>query len=268
MAAQGIKLIRGNLDNIDALQQLVAGTAAVIHAAGAVRGSCKQDFDHINVTGTAQLVTALSGQTPPPRLLLLSSLAARESQLSWYAASKRAAETLLEERPDLDWTILRPPAVYGPGDKEMLPVFRTMTRGIAPLPGRPEARISLIHVSDLVAAIVSCLQTDACRHRTLTLCDGKAGGYDWRDMADLVGSIWGCKVRLWRVPGWLLDSVAYINLQSGRLTGRPAMLTPPKLRELRHPDWVVDNSEITKVTGWSPLTGLKEGLELLRKAEL
>jgi nucleoside-diphosphate-sugar epimerase len=199
---------------------------------------------------------------------LLSSLAAREPGLSWYAASKRAGEELLAQRPELDWLILRPPAVYGPGDKEMLPLFRAMARGIAPVAGAATARLSLIHVTDLVAAAAQCLQSGATRHRILTACDGKANGYDWREIADLVAAVWGRKVRLWQVPGWLLDSVARVNVLSARLTGRAPMLTPPKLRELRHNNWVVDNDAIGEATGWQPEIGLRQGLERLRKTEL
>jgi len=268
LAAQGVDLVTGDLDDPAALHQLVTGAAAVIHAAGAVRGSSQQEFDHINVTGTGHVLAAVTAQATPPRLLLLSSLAAREPGLSWYAASKRAGESLLDAHPDLDWLVLRPPAVYGPGDKEMLPVFQAMARGIAPVPGDPTARISLIHVRDLVTAVIACLGSETARHRTLTLCDGKANGYDWREMADLVGAVWGRRVRLWPVPRWLLDSLAWANLRSARLTGRSPMLTPPKLRELRHRDWVVDNGMITATTGWEPAIGLRQGLEQLHKAEL
>jgi len=247
---------------------MVTGSAAVIHAAGAVRGRSREAFDHINVLGTANLLTALRAEPSPPRLLLLSSLAAREPALSWYAASKRAGEELVQQQVGLDWVIVRPPAVYGPGDKEMLPVFQSMARGIALVPGKPSARTSLIHVTDLVAAIIAALTAPAASHKILTLCDGKPNGYDWGEMAAVAAATWGRKVRLWPVPAWLLDAVARLNIHTAALTGRAPMLTPPKLRELRHDDWVVNNSEITAATGWTPKTSLPEGLEQLRKAAL
>ncbi len=267
-AGYGVDLVAGDLHTPGALQRLVTGCDAVVHAAGAVRGRSQADFDRINVEGSANLLAAISDHAPSVRLLMLSSLAAREPQLSWYAASKRAGEALLAHHPGLDWVILRPPAVYGPGDREMLPVFRWMGRGIALVPGSPGARLSLIHVSDLVTAILACLQSAATRHRTLTLCDGKPGGYDWPEMAAIAQGVWGRKVRLWRVPARLLDSVARVNLVAAGLTGSAPMLTPPKLRELRHPDWVVDNAAITATTGWMPRVDLPLGLEQLRKAEL
>jgi nucleoside-diphosphate-sugar epimerase len=250
------------------LQQLVTGCAAVVHAAGAVRGSCQADFDAVNVEGCAALLAAINSHAPTSRLLLLSSLAAREPQLSWYAASKHRGEELVAQRDELDWTVLRPPAVYGPGDKEMLPVFQWMARGLAFVPGSATARISLIHVTDLVAAVIACLDSTAARHRVLTLCDGKQGGYDWHEMAALAAATWERKVRIWQLPGWLLDGVARLNILIAGLTGNAPMLSPPKLRELRHPDWVVDNRDITRTTGWQPEIDLATGMAALRKAEL
>jgi nucleoside-diphosphate-sugar epimerase len=269
LAEQGASLINGDLNDAAALRELVAGATAVIHAAGAVRGSCQADFDRVNVTGTASLLAAVNALSSQPRVLLLSSLAAREPGLSWYAASKRDAELQLAEAgSDLDWIVLRPPAVYGPGDREMLPIFQWMARGIAIVPGSPSARLSLIHVTDLVAAIIACLQTGATRHHTLTLDDGKANGYDWPELAAAAAATWGRPVRLWPIPGWILDTAARLNLSLANITGKAPMLTPAKLRELRHPDWVTDNRQITALTGWVPHTSLRQGLDQLRKAAL
>ena len=264
LAASGAQFIAGDLANPTALQQLVAGCDAVIHAAGAVRGSSQADFDRVNVAGTAALLLAINAQPHPPLMLLLSSLAAREAQLSWYAHSKRDGEKLLESQSGIDYIIVRPPAVYGPGDQEMLPIFQWMARGIALVPGAAEARTSLIHVEDLVNAIIACLRSDSTRGHTLTLCDGQPQGYNWREMADIAAQHWSRPVRLWCVPRWLLDSVAALNNWTAGLTGRAPMLTPPKLRELRHEDWVVDNAIITAATGWTPEIPLPRGLEQLK----
>lgn len=262
-----IDLVTGDLSDHIALQQLTSDCSVVIHGAGAVRGSSQHAFDRVNVDGTAAIIAAVKSLQPPPRLLLLSSLAAREPQLSWYAHSKRSGEQLLQAEQQLDWTILRPPAVYGPGDKEMLPVFQMMSRGVAPVAGDKTARISLIHVADLVEAIIACLQCQTTSHQVLTLCDGKDGGYDWHEMAALAAATWSRRVRLWQLPGWLLDTTAAINLRLARITGRAPMLTPAKLRELRHSDWVVDNRAMA-ATGWAPKIDLRLGLEEIRKSAL
>jgi 2-alkyl-3-oxoalkanoate reductase len=261
---QGVSLVEGDLANAAALQQLVTNCAAVVHGAGAVRGNSQADFDRVNVAGTAALLAAINAQQHPPLTILLSSIVAREPQLSWYSHSKWEGEQLLALYDHLDRVILRPPAVYGPGDREMLPIFQWMQRGIALVPGAPEARTSLIHVSDLVDAIIACLQGEGAKRQALALCDGKQQGYSWRELAAIAAGHWSRPVRLWCVPHWLLDAVAALNSGMAAMTGRAPMLTPPKLRELRHPDWVADNDAITAATGWTPRIGLREGLEQLK----
>jgi nucleoside-diphosphate-sugar epimerase len=265
LASQGVSLVVGDMGNATALEHLVSGCDAIVHGAGAVRGNCQADFDRVNVAGTAALLTAVNTQARPIRMVLLSSIVAREPQLSWYAHSKREGEKLLEQFPQLDWTVLRPPAVYGPGDTEMLPIFEWMRRGIALVPGTPDARTSLIHVSDLVSAIIACLQSASAGHKTLTLSDGTPGGYSWREIAGIARDHWSREVRLWRIPPLLLNCVAALNSGIAKVTGSLPMLTPPKLRELRHENWVADNEEITATTGWSPSLTLRKGLNRLQK---
>jgi nucleoside-diphosphate-sugar epimerase len=241
----------------------------VIHLAGAVRGNSQQSFDQTNVRGTQLLLEVLGARNDLPALILISSLAAREPGLSWYARSKYQAEQCLRHGPaDLDWAIIRPPAVYGPGDKEMLPVFLWMARGIAPVPGDPDARVSLIHVEDLAGAIVACLGLPRLQRRTFTLDDGTPGGYDWNEMASIAGVVWQRKVRLFRLPRPLLDAMARANLALSRVLDYAPMLTPAKLRELRHRNWVADNDDITAATGWRPRVRLANGLEELKDSRL
>lgn len=255
----GVETVLGHLHDRQALAQLVAGSQAIVHCAGAVRGSSLEQFRRINSEGTQNLLVARAGHAPSAQFLLISSLAAREPHLSWYARSKREAEELVADSAG-HWCVLRPPAVYGPGDVEMKTVFDLMKRGIALVPGEPTARHSLIHVDDLVTAIGECLKVEATRSKVLTACDGKTDGYDWLELAAIAAEIYRRPVRLLRPPGVLLDAVATVNLSLARLTGRAPMLTPGKLRELRFDNWVVDNSEITACTGWTPKIGLREGL--------
>lgn len=267
LAASGIELFVGDLGREDRLSALLHDADAVIHLAGAVRGNSPESFDLTNVDGTQRLVDAATRSPHPPKLVHISSLAAREPQLSWYARSKRAAEQRLQATAEsLDWAIIRPPAVYGPGDREMLAVFRSMARGILPIPGDPAARVSLIHVDDLVEAIIACLRLPRLGRRTFTLDDGMPEGYGWLDMAATVEDVWGRKVRAFRVPTLLLDALAHANLGLSRMLGYAPMLTPSKLHELRHPDWVVTDQALTEATGWRPQVTLRSGLEQLKRS--
>jgi nucleoside-diphosphate-sugar epimerase len=268
LAALGVTLVEGDLGNTAALSALVAGADGVIHGAGAVRGNCQADFDKVNVAGTAALVAVLKALPNSPRLVHLSSIVAREPQLSWYSHSKHEGENIVAAQEELDWVIVRPPAVYGPGDKEMLPLFEMMQRGIALIPGSPDARTSLIHVADLVEAILACLQSEQASQQAFFLGDGTPNGYSWREIGAIGEQLWSTRVRLWQIPRWLLDFVAAVISGISSFSGAAAMLTPPKLRELRHNDWVAENNEITSATGWEPQIRLAQGLELLKKAAL
>jgi nucleoside-diphosphate-sugar epimerase len=267
LPANSVDWVQGDLFDNNALGQLLRGADAVIHCAGAVRGNSQQQFERTNVEGTRHLLDAAKKQATRPRVLMLSSLVAREPELSWYSRSKAESEKILQDT-GLDWTILRPPAVYGPGDEEMRAIFDWMARGIAVVPGTATARASLIHISDLVEAIIGCLQTSNTLGMTLTASDGKAEGYDWHEMAAIAECVWQRRVRVLPVPRRLLNIVATSNLQLARLFGRSAMLTPPKLRELRHPDWVVDNREISAAINWQPQISLEQGLLALRDSAL
>ena len=264
----GCEIVHGHLEHATALTALVEGVDAIVHCAGIVRGGRYADFHRGNVTGSLNLFEANDATAHPARVVLFSSLAAREPGLSWYARSKSGAEqALLTTAPGgvpFDWTILRPPAVYGPGDREMLPVLRLMARrGIALLPGRPESRVSLLHIDDLVAATLAVLDSDRANGQTLALHDGQPGGYSWREIADIAAQTWGRPVSPRPVPRPLLNTVARSNLHLSRLARRAPMLTPSKLRELRHPDWVCDNNAIQRACAWQPEIPLAAGLKSL-----
>ncbi|HHH35458.1 MAG TPA: NAD(P)-dependent oxidoreductase [Gammaproteobacteria bacterium] len=262
-SSTGLQWIRGCLEDVPSLVHLLEGVEAVVHCAGAVRGAGPSDFDPVNVQGVANLVEAALSRPVPPRLLALSSLAAREPRLSAYAASKRRGETVLETAgARLSWTALRPPAVYGPGDRELLPLFRLMARGIAPLLGPREARFSLLYVDDLADALLCWLRLDACPRGIFELHDGRRGGYSWDEVADIAARVRGAPVRRLPVPGWLLWCLGGLGLAWGRLSGRPPMLTPGKVRELRHGDWVCDDGPWRAQTGWAPATDFSRGLRL------
>jgi len=259
----GTELVAGDLEQTSGLRRLVQGADAVVHCAGAVRGVTPAQFERVNVDGVIRIAEATRQQSYPPRLLCLSSLAAREPQLSPYAASKRKGEQALAEAGGgIFWAALRPPAVYGPGDKELLPLFRLMARGLAPLPGSIEARFSVIYVDDLANAVLRWLDAPPKTGGIFELHDGRIGGYSWDDVIGIVQQLTGRSVRRLKIPLPLLQLPAVINWIAGQLLPYAPMLTPGKLRELRHPDWVCDNQSIQQAIDWQPRIDLKEGLRL------
>jgi nucleoside-diphosphate-sugar epimerase len=253
------EIVRGSLSDAGALSALMAGATAVVHCAGSVRGVTREQFDRVNVAGTAACAAA-ARRAGIERFLSMSSLAAREPQLSAYAASKRAGEdAVLDCAGDMPVTIVRPPAVYGPGDREMLPLFRLMARGYAPVFGSPDARFSLIFVDDIARAIEAWLRSDRPVEGRFEIDDGKIDGYDWTEVCDAVASITGKLVRQVRVPRALLSFPAGINSFLGFHTDYAPMLSLGKVRELRHPDWVCREGR-SFVDGWAPSIQLPQGL--------
>lgn len=255
-------VVQGNLHDQQALQSLVAGVDVVIHCAGVVRGANQEDFDRVNVEGLGNLLDAMRSAGHPPRLFYLSSLAAREPELSCYAGSKYRSEQLLAERAnEISWLALRPPAVYGPGDRELLPLFKLMSRGLVPVLGDRNARFSMIYVDDIAQLVLAWIQQDISTSGIYTLDDGKVDGYSWDDVGDTVAQLCQRRVYSLKVPDAMLDIAAWVNRGLARLWRYAPMLTPEKLRELRHPDWVCDNQDLKAVIDWQPRYELAEGLK-------
>ena len=256
-----VQWIEGALEDFDSLRRLVRGADAVIHCAGAVRGATQAHFDRSNVDGVARLVRAAVEQQPLPRFLLMSSLAARQPDISPYAFSKRQGEAVLAEQAgQMPWVVLRPPSVYGPGEKEMMPLLRWMTRGIAIIMGSGEGRFSLLYADDLAEAIQKLLFTHNLSRMVFEPHDGRPGGYAWKDVVDAVGRLNGRHVHCLRLPVGGLKMVAKLNLFLARLLGYEPLFTPGKLSLLMHPNWVSDDNALTQETGWTPRVSLEEGL--------
>jgi nucleoside-diphosphate-sugar epimerase len=254
--------IEGDLNDRQSLGQLVNGVDAVIHCAGAVRGATREHFNSVNADGLAHLVQKTVEQRPTPKFLLISSLAARQPDLSHYAASKRQGERVLTDQSNrLSWTIYRPCAVYGPGEREMLPVFKLMAKGIAPVLGAGTGRISLIYVRDVAEAVVKWLDHDGCQSGTYELHDGHPNGYSWHEIIDTFRHLRSKAIVRLSVPMVLVKLVSRINLLAARITGYAPMLTPGKIQELSHPDWVCDNTALSSAIGWTPQILLPEGLK-------
>lgn len=253
-----VEVVLGSLDDPAALRRLVAGADAVIHAAGIVKAARKGAFFTANATGTQAVAEAVTEAAPGARLVLVSSMAAREPALSPYAASKAAAEDILRSHGAGDWMIVRPCAIYGPWDTEMLDLFRAAARGIFPVPARSKARVCLVHVADVAAAIVAVASRGESG-ATYDVTDATTDGYSWAAIATAAGRAVGRRPRLIPVPpgivramGWCFGAMAYV-------TGRPVMFTGGKAREALHPDWSSDRRRQPPPEVWQPVIDLDEG---------
>ena len=232
---------------------LCEGTDAVIHIAGTINGRDRAEYEAGNVAGTAGIVAAAHA-AGVRRFVHVSSLAAREPGLSDYGASKAAAEAIVRSA-GLDAAIVRPPGVYGPGDRETLTFFRLVARGWAILPGT--GRFSLIEVGDLAAALLAVAASPVTG---LAEVDDGGGGYTHADLASTIGRAVGRSPRLIRPPLRLLRGLATLDTAAARLRGTAPVLSPGRVATFAHPDWVAVADRALPAAVWTPTVPLDVGL--------
>lgn len=247
--AAGIKFaepVIGSLADDGALDRLVKGADALVHLAGAITARDRDGFLKTNRDGTRKLVDAavLAGVK---RIVHVSSLAAREPHLSDYAFSKNAGEAIMAEQAGhLPLAILRPPAIYGPGDRATLPLFTQLTRRFALIPGTREQKFSLLYAGDFARLIAGLV--DSGWSGIAEIDDGKSDGYQWSDLVSTATSIHGRPVKPVFLPQRFL-SVLSTAVRSANIPPRG------KIRELYHPDWVCRGPQ----PDLTDRTGLAEG---------
>ena len=246
--------VRGALSDHAALEAMCDGADAVLHIAGATNALNRAGFEAGNVDAVLNMIAAAKA-CGVKRFVHVSSLAARRPQLSIYGETKLAGERLVATSM-LDWTAVRPPAVYGPGDGEMLELFKMARRGLVFLP--PRGRFSAIHVDDLARLLVALIPAgEQCIGDIYEADDGVDGGWSHRSFARAIGKAVGRSIESFSVPAPLLLAGGYI----ARLVRRSgAKLTPDRARYFAHPDWTVDTGKRPPRALWTPQIDTREGL--------
>ncbi|SEH19450.1 Nucleoside-diphosphate-sugar epimerase [Sphingopyxis sp. YR583] len=251
---EGVTWIAGALDQTDSLAEMAAGADVVMHIAGVVNVPTRAAFETGNATATANVVDAARG-AGVTRFVHVSSLAAREPGISNYGWSKERAEAVVMAS-GLDWTIVRPPAVFGPGDTEMLDLFRMARRGIALV---PNGRMSAIFVDELARLLVTlAADRDASIGQIYEPDDGKPTGWSHRSFARAVARAVG-RQRLSTVatPALLLRAGGRLDKLIRRSR---AKLTPDRARYIAHPDWVATEGAGPPADLWRPERDTDEAL--------
>lgn len=252
------QVVAGSLGDEAALARLVDGADAVIHVAGLIKAARREDFFDINRDAAQTLARTAKRLAPHAHFVHLSSLAAREPSLSDYAASKRAGEESVLNVLGPRATVLRPPAVYGPGDRETLRFFQLASKRWVPLLGTPDSVVAMIHVQDLTRLILA-LTAAQPRGEVLTAADGRPAGYRWDELLGAAARAVGNPApRFVIAPQSLLGGVALLG-DMARALGSASMLSSQKLRELRHPDWGVAPAELAQPAGWAAQFDLDRG---------
>jgi uncharacterized protein YbjT (DUF2867 family) len=256
---EGVEWVAGDLADEGALAELAQGAGALIHIAGLTNTPDPANFEAANVTGTANVIAAAK-EARVKRLVFVSSLAAREPRLSRYGASKAQAEELVKAS-GLDWTIVRPPAVYGPRDVDMFDLFRSARLGIVPLP--PGGATSIIHVDDLARLLLALAGSSSSEavgpasRKIFEPDDGREGGWSHKELAHTIGQSVGRKIIAPHLPRSVLRGAASIDRV---LRGDKAKLTADRVGYMCHPNWVVRSDRQVPETVWSPQIAGEAGL--------
>ncbi len=275
----GAEIVPGDLGDRASLDAAVDGCDAVVHVAGAVKALRERDFLRVNGEGTGRVAQACAAATPRPALVYVSSLAAAgpapggrarteedpPAPVSRYGESKLAGERAVRGlAPGLEASIVRPPVVYGPRDKELMPALLSMARqGVALRLGPAERRLSTLHVADLCEGILAVLDRGrrlgpAGPEGLYFLDDG--GAHGWDEIALAACEAWGSRARLLTLPAAAAVPVALWSAAASALTGRPSILSLDKVREMRHPSWTCSSERARREVGYAPRLTLAEGM--------
>lgn len=266
----GVAVVEGDLHDAAALARAVEGQDVILHVAGLVAARSEAEFLRANRDGTANLLAAAE-RAGIPRFVLVSSMAAAgpaprgrplaggepPRPVTAYGRSKLAAEQVVTAGR-LPWTIVRPPAVYGPRDREILKVFRLARLGVAPVFGDGRQELTAVHGADLAGALVAAATAPAAAGKVYYACHPEvftSGGF-----VQAIAAAMGRRVRLIGLPGGLARGLLTLTELGARVTGRPTILTRDKANEFFQDAWTGDPRPLSSDTGWRARFDLAHGL--------
>jgi len=271
-----VELVDGAIDDPVSLARAVAGVTAVVHSAGLVKARNLEEFMRVNARGTENLLEAcLPFASTLKRFVQVSSITvggpsdaqgnpvsvdAMPRPVTDYGRSKLAAErSVLAKKEQLKITIIRPPAIYGPRDREILAFFKSIKMGILPLLGSPLSKLSMTYGPDCARACIRAIDADVPSGSIFAVDDGAV-----HTMGELISeaeSALGKRAFL-RIPlpRRVVEGAALMSESYGKLTNRAMMLTRDKCNEL-FDQWVCDGSKAQTELGLAPSVTFSQGVK-------
>lgn len=271
LAERGVRLVTGDLGDRAALETAARDQDVVYHSAGLVAARDEAGFFAVNRDGVASLLAA-AVRVSRARFVLISSLAAAgpsprggrrrgdepPEPLTAYGRSKLGGEAVVRAG-SLPWTIVRPPAVYGPHDAEFLRVFKAVRWRIIPVFGDGGQELSLVYAPDLAEALAALGRSPGAEGGVFYPCHPEV--ITSAGLAREIGRVMGRPVRLFGLPRWVAASALGLASTAARLTGGTTLLTPDKANEFFAPAWTADPAPLESATGWRARHTLASGAE-------
>jgi nucleoside-diphosphate-sugar epimerase len=270
LSTQGIRIVSGDLHDHASLEQAATDQDVVYHVAGVVAARSEAEFLAANRDGTVNLVAAAE-RRGRPRFVLVSSLAAGgpskhgaplngsepPKPVTAYGRSKLASEGAVKAS-GLPWSIVRPPIVYGPRDREVLKLFRIARLGFVPVFGDGSQELSAVHAVDLASALMAVGNSPAAIGRTYNACHPEV--FTSAELGRAIGVAMGRQVGTLRIPAVLGRAVLASTETLARLTGQTTILTTDKANEFFQPGWTGDPTPLIRECGWRARYDLRSGL--------
>lgn len=267
-----LRFVYGDLDSPEALTSLVKDQDTVIHLAGLTKAPRPDDFVRVNVGGTERLIEAIRRTCPDlARLVYFSSAETMgpspggapltediaPKPFSAYARSKVMAEKCLEVvRDSVAVTVVRPPAVYGPRDRDVAILFRMLSRGVQPVV-KPAPVFSVIYVKNLAEGICKAIESPLRGARSYFFTDGAP--CSWLDFGRLIARALGKKPLQLRIPLFVMRAVAHAAGFLTAITGKSGILSREKIEEMIG-SWVVSDARARQELGYSPRFSTEQGV--------
>ncbi|HEX4382964.1 MAG TPA: NAD-dependent epimerase/dehydratase family protein [Myxococcales bacterium] len=272
----GLEFAPGAVDDRASLKDAVQGVDAVVHVAGIVKARRPEEFFAVNTQGTKNLLEAVLERGGVKRFVHVSSLAAvgpsadgtpvhenaEPKPVTHYGRSKLEAErAVLAEAARLPVTVIRPPLIYGPRDRETLAFFTSIKNGVLPVMGDGGNTLSVIYGEDCASAIALAATTpNAPSGKAYFVDDGDV--LIWRDALKEVEAAMGKRafVRV-GLPMGIIKVAAAASQTWGKLTNTAQMLTLDKVNELSQRHWVCSGDGARRDLGWTPKTDWPAGVK-------
>jgi nucleoside-diphosphate-sugar epimerase len=270
----GIEFAPGAIEDPASLGPAVDGADAVVHVAGIVKARRPSEFFEVNTQGTKNLLEAAAGRGVG-RFVYVSSLAAVGPSLdgtpvpddveprpvTHYGRSKLEAErAVLAAKDRIHVTVVRPPLIYGPRDRETLAFFTSVRNGVLPMTGDGTNTLSVVYVADCAAAIVRALTVQGASGRTYFVDDGSV--YVWREALAHIESALGRRAFVrFGMPMGVVKVAAAATQLWGKVTNTAQMLTLDKVNELTQPHWVCSGAGARRDLGWEPRVNWAQGVQ-------